>query len=161
MTIEQKILSKLQPHAKRIQDGDGNDFDYLPAVLLQLIEEQKHHAKQLEDTAKLLDSLKRTIDTIEVASKAQITALGSATQRKLDQLQVALKDTQSQLEKSQSTIAEQIAVSANSHAAYAMRTAEGLSNAAPLVATITGSTMSGGRLPWLKNPVTTRMISVE
>ena len=60
MTIEQKILSKLEPHAKRIQDGDGNDFDYLPAVLLHLIEEQKRQAKQIEDTTKLLDSLKGT-----------------------------------------------------------------------------------------------------
>ena len=63
MTIEQKIFSKLEPHAKRIQDGEGNDFDYLPAVLLQLMEEQKQHAKLLGDTAKLLDSIKSTAVT--------------------------------------------------------------------------------------------------
>jgi hypothetical protein len=39
--------------------------------------------------------------------------------------------------------------------------ADGLSRAAPLVATMTGSTMSGGRFAALKSLVTTRMISVE
>ena len=75
MTIEQKIFSKLEPHAKRIQNGDGNDFDYLPAVLLQLMEEQKRQAKLLDDSAKLLDSLKSTADTVGVQNKAQIKSL--------------------------------------------------------------------------------------
>lgn len=127
MTIEQKILSKLEPHAKRIQDGDGNDFDYLPAVLLQLIEGQKRQAKQLEDTAKLLDSLKSTVDAFGVENKAQITSLDSATQRKMDQLETAFKDTQIQLQNSQSTTTEKIGVLANSHAVHAIQTTEGLS----------------------------------
>lgn len=41
MSIEQKVLEKLRPHAKRINDGIGNDFDYFPAVLLQVLEDQK------------------------------------------------------------------------------------------------------------------------
>ena len=75
MTLETKLFSKLEPHAKRIQDGDGKDFDYLPAVLLQLMEEQKRQAKLLDDTAKLLDSLKSTADTVGVQNKAQIKSL--------------------------------------------------------------------------------------
>ena len=81
MTIEQKIFSKLEPHAKRIQNGDGNDFDYLPAVLLQLMEEQKRQAKLLDDSAKLLDSLKSTADTVGVQNKAQIKSLADGIQQ--------------------------------------------------------------------------------
>ena len=36
MSIEQKLLTKLQPHADRIAAGSSNDFDYLPAVLFAL-----------------------------------------------------------------------------------------------------------------------------
>ena len=127
MTIEQKILSKLEPHAKRIQDGDGNDFDYLPAVLLHLIEEQKRQAKQIEDTTKLLDSLKGTATSVAADSKEQIASFASTTQRNLDQLETTQRETHIQLRDSQSTVSEQIAVLANSHAAHAMHTADGLS----------------------------------
>ena len=127
MTIEQKIFSKLEPHAKRIQNGDGNDFDYLPAVLLQLMEEQKRQAKLLDDSAKLLDSLKSTADTVGVQNRAQITAFESAAQRKMEQMETVVKDTQTQLQNSQSSISEQIAVLASAHAVHAMQTNEGLS----------------------------------
>jgi hypothetical protein len=128
MTIEQKILSKLEPHAKRIQDGDGNDFDYLPAVLLQLIEWQKRQAKQLEDTAKLLDSIKSTLDNFGVENKVQISAMDSATQRKMDRLETVLKDTQIQLRNSESTITEKIGVLTNSHAVHVIQTTDVLSS---------------------------------
>lgn len=127
MTIEQKIFSKLEPHAKRIKDGEGNDFDYLPAVLLQLMEEQKLQAKLLDDTTKLLTSIKSTADTIGVQSKAQINAFESAAQRKMEQMETAIKDTQTQLQNSQSSISEQIAVLASAHAAHTTQTNEGLS----------------------------------
>lgn len=127
MTIEQKIFSKLEPHAKRIQDGDGNDFDYLPAVLLQLMEEQKRQAKLLDETSKLVDSLKSTTDTVGVQNRAQITAFESAAQRKMEQMEAVVKDTQTQLQNSQSSISEQIAVLASTHAVHAMQTNEGLS----------------------------------
>jgi hypothetical protein len=116
MTIEQKILLKLEPHAKRIKDGEGNDFDYLPAVLLQLIEEQKRQTKLLDDTASLLDSVRRTADTLDVQNKAQIIAFESAALRKMEQMELAGKNAQTQLHDSQSSISEQIAVLASTHA---------------------------------------------
>ena len=127
MTIEQKIFSKLEPHAKRIQDGDGNDFDYLPAVLLQLMEEQKRQAKLLDDTARLLDTLRITADTVGVQNKAQIAGFESAAQRKMELIETVIKETQTQLQNSQSFIGEQIAVLASAHAVHAMQTSEGLS----------------------------------
>lgn len=127
MTIEQKIFSKLEPHAKRIQEGDGNDFDYLPAVLLQLLEEQKRQAKLLDDTSKLLNSLKSTADTIGVQNKAHVTAFESATQRKMEQMETAIKDTRTQLQNAESSISVQITALASTHAVHAMQTAEGLS----------------------------------
>ena len=127
MTIEQKLFSKLEPHAKRIKDGEGNDFDYLPAVLLQLMEEQKRQAKLLDDTAKFLDSIKTTVYTIGVQNKAQIAAFESAAQRKMEQMETVGKDTQSQLQNLHSSISEQVSVSASAHAANAVQTNEGLS----------------------------------
>lgn len=105
MTIEQKIFSKLEPHAKRINDGEGDDFDYLPAVLLHLMEEQKRQAKLLDDTAKLLASVKNEADTIGVQNKG----------------------AQIELQNSQSSMCEQIAVFANAHAAHTTQTNKVLS----------------------------------
>lgn len=127
MTIEQKIFSKLEPHAKRIQDGDGNDFDYLPAVLLQLMEEAKRQAKLLDDAAKHLDSLKSTADTVGAQNKAQITAFESAAQRKMEKIETAINEAQTQLQNSQFSISEQIAVLASAHAAHTVHTNEALS----------------------------------
>lgn len=127
MTIEQKIYSKLEPHAKRIKDGDGNDFDYLPAVLLQLMEEQKHQAKLLDDTAKILASIKSTADIIGLENKAQITAFESAAQTKMEQIETAIKNAQTLLQNSQFSMSEQIAVLASAHAAHSTQTNEGLS----------------------------------
>jgi DNA-binding transcriptional MerR regulator len=127
MTIEQKIFSKLEPHAKRIQDGNGNDFDYLPAVLLQLIEGQKRQATQIEDTAKLLDSLQSATVAVGLQTKEQIAAFDSATQSKLQQLETALQDAQIKFQSSQSMIREDIAVLSKSHALHAVQTTEGLS----------------------------------
>jgi hypothetical protein len=126
MTIEQKILSKLEPHAKRIKDGEGNDFDYLPAVLLQLMEEQKRQAQLLDDAAKLVASIKSTADIVGVQSMAQVAAFESVVQSKMEQMGTAIKDTQTQLQNSQSSVSEQIAVLASAHAANSMQTNEGL-----------------------------------
>lgn len=81
MTIEQKIFSKLEPHAKRIKDGEGNDFDYLPAVLLQLMEEQKRQAKLLDDLASAHAAHTTQINEGLSAIGLQIESLGSSTQR--------------------------------------------------------------------------------
>lgn len=127
MTIEQNIFSKLEPHAKRIQDGNGNDFDYLPAVLLQLIEGKKRLATQLEDTAKLLDSLKSASVAAGLQTKEQVAAFNSATQSKIQQLETALQDAQIRFQTSQSSTREEISELSKSHALLAVQTNEGFS----------------------------------
>ena len=110
MEIEQALLSKLEPHAKRIRDGDGNDFDYLPAVLLQLLEEQKRQAKLLDETAKLLAAVNISVNTIGDKSKGQIIAFEREAQMKMQQIETAIKNNQTQLESSKNSIIQQIEV---------------------------------------------------
>ena len=90
MTLEQKIFDKLQPHAKRINDGNHNDFDYLPAVLLQVIEGQQHLAKRAEQAENLLASIEKTADINRVQCKEQISAFELAALRKMEQIQVKI-----------------------------------------------------------------------
>lgn len=123
MTIEEIIFSKLEPHAKRIKDGDGNDFDYLPAVLLQLMEEQKRQAQLLNDTAKLLASTKSNVDNIG----AQIAAFESAAQVMMVQQETAIKDTQTMVQNAQSSMTEEIGALSSAHASHATQTKEALS----------------------------------
>ena len=140
MTIEQKIFSKLEPHAKRIRDGEGNDFDYLPAVLLQLMEEQKRQAKLLNDNANLLVSIKSTADTIGLQSKEQFTAMESAAQSRMEKIETAFNNAQAQLQNAQSSISEKIAMLASKHFEHATRTDESLSEISLQVGTIGGDT---------------------
>ena len=126
MTIEQKLISKLEPHAKRIKEGDGNDFDYLPAVLLQVMEEQKRQVKLLDDTAKLLVDLKGATETIGLQSKAQIAAFGVDVERRIAQSEVVIKDTQTQIQNSHSSLTEQIALLVRAHEVHVVQTKESL-----------------------------------
>lgn len=126
MTIELKILSKLKPHAKRIEDGDGNDFDFLPAVLLQVMEEQKRQAKLLDGAAELLATITRTADTNAVQINAQISAFESASQRTMDLVQTAITDTQDQIQKSQIAIVEKLAMMGRASEQKATQTDEAL-----------------------------------
>ena len=119
LTIEQKLIAKLEPHAKRIKDGEGNDFDYLPAVLFHLIEEQKCQAQ-------FLGFIKSSADTIGVQGQTQITAFESAAQRKMDQIMAVIKDMQTQIHNSQSSMSEQIVRLASAHAEHIKKTNEGL-----------------------------------
>ena len=108
MTIEQMLLAKLEPHSKRIKDGEGNDFDYLPAVLLQLLEVQKCHSQQLDANTKFLDSIKNTADSSAADSKTQIAAFEFAMQAKLVQLEASTKELKAQIENSQTLLGKQI-----------------------------------------------------
>lgn len=54
MTLQEKLHAKLQPHTDRINEGNNDDFDYLPAVLLHLLEEQK---LQSQSTKKDIDGI--------------------------------------------------------------------------------------------------------
>lgn len=105
MTIEQLIVSKLEPHAKRIKDGGGHDFDFLPAVLLHLMEEQRRQAKLLDDAKTLLTSIKCKADTI---------------------VEEQDKNIQARLVDLQSSVSKQIAVLASEHAAHTMQISKGL-----------------------------------
>lgn len=127
MTLEDKIFSKLAPHAKRIQAGDGNDFDYLPAVLLQLIEEQIRQARLLDGSAKSLGSLNTTVDTIGSQNKEQIISFRLAMDKKMERSETAIIDTQTRLQNSQAFIGEQITVLATASAAHSKQINEGLS----------------------------------
>jgi hypothetical protein len=90
------------------------------------MEEQKRQAQLLDDTAKLVASIKSTADTVGVQNKAQVAAFESAAQSKMAQIGTAIKDTQTQLQNSQTSVNEQIALLASAHAANAMQTNEGL-----------------------------------
>lgn len=77
MTIEQKILEKLRPHAERIKAGQNNEFDYLPAVLLHLIEAQKAQttlsADQTTDLCKNFERLQASFTQRLEAAGQSIT----------------------------------------------------------------------------------------
>ena len=95
MSIEQKLLTKLQPHADRIASGSGNDFDYLPAVLLQVVEGQKRHvlavaeaattvARKLDETEVSISSVKVTTEQVGTMARRQMDLASEATNERLD-----------------------------------------------------------------------------
>ena len=75
MNIEQKICAKLEPHAQRIHSGDGNDFDYLPAVLLHVIKKQSLHQEILDSFVEILRSNENTAVVIGTESKDYLSKL--------------------------------------------------------------------------------------
>jgi hypothetical protein len=108
MTIEEKLFLKLEPHAKRIKDGEGNDFDYLPAVLLHLIAEQKRQAQLLDNNAKFLDLIKSAVDAAGLQNKANTA------------------DLQMQCQNLQTSIGDQIGMLGREHEMSSEKTNEGL-----------------------------------
>jgi hypothetical protein len=38
MSLDEKLEQKLRPHAERVEAGNPNDYDYLPAVLFSCID---------------------------------------------------------------------------------------------------------------------------
>lgn len=95
MSIEQKLLTKLQPHAERIASGSGNDFDYLPAVLLHVIDGQKQHvravadaattvARKLDETEVSISSVKATTEQVGALVRRQMDLASEATDKRLD-----------------------------------------------------------------------------
>ena len=81
----------------------------------------------MDDLAKLLASIESTVVTIGAQSKAQIAEFESATQKIMEQIEAAIKDTRTQIQNSQSSMSEQIAVLASAHEAHTIQTNEGLS----------------------------------
>ena len=134
MTIEQKLFLKLEPHAKRIKDGEGNDFDYLPAVLLNLMEVQDRQAKLLDEATKQSDS---TVSTAFDKTQSQIqnsqslinkliSDFASADAVQVTQTHERLDAIQSQIQNSQSLISNLIADFASAHAVQVTQTHERL-----------------------------------
>ena len=78
MTIDQRIITKLQPHSQRISLGEGQDFDYLPAVLLHLIEEQSRQEKLTKEHANSIQldisNVKNIIERTASRNQEQISA---------------------------------------------------------------------------------------
>ena len=96
MTLQEKLQSKLQPHADRVKDGNNDEFDYLPAVLLHLIEEQKKqsqtNAESVSQARKLAaNDIQSVINFINKANgdvkngADEITRLVSQTQADLQE----------------------------------------------------------------------------
>ncbi len=86
MTLQEKLISKLQPHADRIQNGNNDEFDYLPAVLLHLIEDQKLQSKTTaEFINQAKDDAKNGMDEISVrlAELKTIIAMENQKTRRL------------------------------------------------------------------------------
>jgi hypothetical protein len=66
MSVIEKITpilkEKLQPHAKRIADGNANDHDYLPAMLLTCIEGNSQNVAVIKG---LVDSSNKNVEIIK------------------------------------------------------------------------------------------------
>jgi hypothetical protein len=82
MSIEEKLVEKFGPHAKRIQNGQNNEYDFLPAALLENLKADRESLARLQalinasgDQAK---TVKKGIDAIanQVVSSAETTQDG-------------------------------------------------------------------------------------
>ena len=108
MSIEQKLLTKLQPHADRIAAGSGNDFDYLPAVLLQVVEGQKKQAqavieaattvaRKLDETEVSIASVKTTTEQVGAQSLRHLNLAFAANDKRLDAISLQQIDADQKL----------------------------------------------------------------
>jgi len=128
MSIEQKLLTKLQPHADRIASGNGNDFDYLPAVLLQVVEGQKRHvqavadaattvARKLDETEVSISSVKATSEQVGAIARRQMDLASEATNERLGAIsrqlvEVAQKAVAAEAAATQKSVAMEASVAA-------------------------------------------------
>ena len=108
MTLEQKLVLKMEPHAKRIVDGSGNDFDYLPAVLLQLMEQQKRLALQFDNNAELIKEIASKVSAAELSNKAQIATVDDTVKGNAEHLGTKVTDAQDSLHKAITRVGEPI-----------------------------------------------------
>jgi methyl-accepting chemotaxis protein len=100
MLIEQKLLAKLQPHADRIAAGNNNDFDYLPAVFLEIIQGQKRQILSFTDISKTVSSKfdesevsLSSIKEVGLQSLQQVNQSVTLTNQGLDDIAQKLVDT--------------------------------------------------------------------
>lgn len=126
-SIEQIILAKLEPHAKRVADGEGNDFDYLPAVLLQVLEQQQRQAKLTVEAEKFFFSIERKIERIAETHSEQIAKTAAATMEEMERMESAIIKTQIQIQSSQNAMNERISMLASELDEHSKRSNEHLS----------------------------------
>ena len=112
MSLEQKLLAKLRPHAERIEAGNNNEFDYLPAILLQVIEGQASQTKSanelVAETKRQLesgrDSFQEKLRTIETS----LTSAAHDAETSSSQLKEQITDSTSHAETLSSQLKQQI-----------------------------------------------------
>jgi phage-related protein len=81
MTLHEKLQSKLQPHTDRIKDGSNDEFDYFPAVLQHLIEEQKRQSKEIAEFVNAVgDDVKSGVTSIKNDVQNGVTSIRSDVQ---------------------------------------------------------------------------------
>jgi hypothetical protein len=67
MSLEKKLSEKLRPHADRIVAGNNNEYDYLPAVLLHVVEGQTHQLEAAKESSEALhEFIKSTHESTDV-----------------------------------------------------------------------------------------------
>ncbi len=68
MSLDEKLEQKLRPHAERVEMGNPNDYDYLPAVLFSCIDSNKKlHQSMINNFEQIQIALKN--ENIELSNK--------------------------------------------------------------------------------------------
>ena len=76
MSLKDKIVNKLQPHADRILEDKNDEFDYLPGVLVHLLQEQeKQSIDNVKHLAALSKNLNQTTETANIQLNQNLTQL--------------------------------------------------------------------------------------
>lgn len=88
MSLKDKILNKLQPHAERIVEGVNDEFDYLPGVLVHLLQEQeKHSVDNVNQMVALSKNLNQTTETVINQLNQNLTQLKVDSQNMMTTVQ--------------------------------------------------------------------------
>lgn len=93
MTLKDKIVNKLQPHADRIVEGENDEFDYLPGVLVHLLQEQeKHSIDNVKHMAALSKNLSQTAETANIQLNQSLMQLKADNQNMMATIQQGSQD---------------------------------------------------------------------
>ena len=88
MSLKDKILKKLQPHAERIVEGVNDEFDYLPGVLVHLLQEQeKHSVDNVNQMVALSKNLNQTTESVITQLNQNLTQLKVDSQNMMATIQ--------------------------------------------------------------------------
>lgn len=88
MSLKDKILNKLQPHAERIVEGVNDEFDYLPGVLVHLLQEQeKHSVDNVNQMVALSKNLNQTTESVITQLNQNLTQLKVDSQNMMTTVQ--------------------------------------------------------------------------